>query len=276
MNQIQDGFLPGTTRPGFELVPPGARAGLLIVHGIAEHSGRYRHVAASLAQRGLASFSYDQRAHGRTSGTRTHVPDFKMFAADMHEMAAAVTSRHSNLPLYVWGHSMGSVVVTQGAVGGLPWARGVITSGSALAALPSLKGWRGAGLNLANTVAPRLRISLRVDAKVLMQVEEFQRAHMSDPLVPRTASLRLLYGFAQACALCDANLGNIRLPWLALHGQSDTVCPPRGSVRLIEGLGSPDKQLMMLPGLLHEPHNEAEEHRNALFDTMANWINKRL
>jgi acylglycerol lipase len=276
MSSIDTGLLPGTARPGFEVIPANAQAGLLIVHGIAEHSGRYRHVAESLAERGIASFSYDQRSHGRTTGVRTHVDDFALFAKDVQEMAHSVQLRHPDMPLFLWGHSMGSVVVTLSAVHGVPWARGVITSGCALAALPSLTGWRGAGLGIANALVPRLRISLRIDATVLTQVEAFQRAHMSDPLVPRSASLRLLHGFAAACGTCYRNLGNIQVPWLALHGAADKVCPPRGSVQLIDGLGSKDKQLALLPGLLHEPHNEAEMHRHAMFDTMAHWIRKRL
>jgi alpha-beta hydrolase superfamily lysophospholipase len=33
-----------------ELIPPRAKAGLVIVHGIAEHGARYRHVATALAR----------------------------------------------------------------------------------------------------------------------------------------------------------------------------------------------------------------------------------
>ena len=39
----------GTRFPGFESMPPGAKAGLIIVHGIAEHGARYRHAADALA-----------------------------------------------------------------------------------------------------------------------------------------------------------------------------------------------------------------------------------
>ena len=39
----------GTQFPGYGLVPEGARAGLIVVHGIAEHGERYRHVAQAFA-----------------------------------------------------------------------------------------------------------------------------------------------------------------------------------------------------------------------------------
>jgi alpha-beta hydrolase superfamily lysophospholipase len=267
--------LAGTSFPGFELVPAEARAGLIIVHGIGEHGGRYRHVAAALAADGIASFVYDQRGHGLHPGVRTHVDDFEYFAHDVQTVAAAVRGRFPSLPLFVWGHSMGSVIVTLAAVQGMAWTRGVITSGCALDALPSLTGLRGMALQLAVTLLPRLRISLGVDATQLTRVEEAQRKHMSDPLVPRSASLRLLHGFASACHKCKDNLTRIDLPWLAIHGTADKICPVTGSQKLISGLAATDKQLVLYPGLLHEPHNEHDAARTAMFDLMSSWILSR-
>jgi alpha-beta hydrolase superfamily lysophospholipase len=276
MNSAKTPVLPGTSFPGFEVVPDAARAGLIFVHGIAEHSGRYRHVAAALAQSGISSFIYDQRGHGRSPGIRAHVGDFRAFAHDLQSVAAATRARFPGLPLFVWGHSMGSVVVTLAAVNGMSWARGVITSGCALDALPTLEGLRGLGLRIAVALVPRLRINLRVDATRLTRVEEAQRAHMNDPLVPRTASLRLLHGFAEACQTCKSNLSRLDLPWLAIHGEADQVCPVSGSRRLIAAIAAADKQLVLYPGLLHEPHNEYEAARTAMFTLMSTWILTRV
>jgi alpha-beta hydrolase superfamily lysophospholipase len=268
--------LPGTRFPGFEVVPDAPKAGLIVVHGIAEHGGRYRHVAAALAASGIATFVYDQRGHGLHPGVRTHVDDFELFAHDVQTVASAVRARFPALPLFVWGHSMGSVIVTLAAVQGMDWTRGVITSGCALDALPSLTGLRGWGLGLAVTLLPRLRINIGVDATRLTRVEAAQRAHMSDPLVPRSASLRLLHGFAAACHTCKDNLPRIELPWLAIHGSEDKVCPVSGSEQLIRDLAASDKQLVLYPGLLHEPHNEHDAARSAVFDLMSSWILSRV
>jgi alpha-beta hydrolase superfamily lysophospholipase len=265
----------GTPFPGFEVVPPKPEAGLIVVHGIAEHAERYRHVAEALASRGIACFVYDQRGHGNSPGTRTHVEDFGEFAGDLELLGETLRARYLKLPLFVWGHSMGSIVVTLAALDGLHWARGIITSGCALDALPKLDGAAGAVMRIAAALAPRLRISLRIDATALTQVAEIQRQHMSDPLVPRTASLRLLYGFAQACRRCRAQAPKITLPWLAVHGEADRVCPVSGSQVLVAALGSDDKQLVTYPGLLHEVHNEDEPSRSVLFALMTGWILER-
>ena len=264
----------GTRFPGYEIVPRDAKAGLIIVHGIAEHGARYRHVAEALARKNIATFVYDQRGHGESPGTRTHIGDFAEFAADLRLIGESVQQRFAELPLFVWGHSMGSVVVLLAAPD-LVWARGFITTGCALDAMPKLDGLAGAVLRMASALAPRLRISLGIDATALMQDPEEQRRHMSDPLVPRTASLRLLYGFAAACRVCRANAPKITLPWLAVHGEADKVCPISGSRTLIDTLGSRDKRLVIYPKLLHEVHNEDEAARTALFDLMSGWILER-
>jgi acylglycerol lipase len=267
--------LIGTPFPGFEVVPPHLEAGLIIVHGIAEHADRYRHVAEALASEGIACFVYDQRGHGKFPGTRTHVEDFAEFANDLEQVGQSARTRFPSLPLFVWGHSMGSVVATLAAIDGLPWASGVITTGCALDAMPKLDGAAGVALRIAAALAPRLRISLGVDAKALTRVVKIQQEHMNDPLVPRTASLKLLHGFAMACRRCYANAAKITLPWLAVHGEADKVCPVSGSAALIGALGSRDKQLVTYPGLLHEVHNEDERSRRVLFELMTRWMLER-
>jgi acylglycerol lipase len=265
----------GDQFPGYEVVPRGAQAGVIIVHGIAEHSARYRHVTAALSDRNIASFVYDQRGHGEYPGTRTHVADFADFASDLQKIGANAQARFPGLPVFAWGHSMGSIIVTLAAIRGAAWSRGFITTGCALDAMPKLEGVAGAALRLLAALAPRLRISLGIDATALTQVLEEQQKHMADPLVPRTASLRLFYGFADACRTIYLNAAKITAPWLAVHGGGDKVCPVSGSRALVAALGSPDKQIVVYPSLLHEVHNEDVDARSALFDLMSRWMLER-
>lgn len=262
----------GTRFPGFEMLPRDAKAGLIIVHGIAEHGARYQPAAQEFAAARIACFVHDQRGHGLSPGPRTHVADFAQFKADLRLIGEDVRRRFPRLPLFVWGHSMGSIVVALAAAHDLNWASGVITTGCALDAMPKLDGAAGAALRLASALLPRLRINLRIDAANLTHDRQEQLRHDSDPLVPRTASLRLLYGFSRACRTSYEHAPQITLPWLAVHGEADRVCPISGSKRLIAALGSRDKQLVSYPGLLHEVHNEDAASRAALFRLMSGWI----
>ena len=60
-----------------------ARGGVLIVHGLGEHGGRYAHVATHLTQAGWAVVGYDQRGHGRSGGPRGGMAGADSLLADL-------------------------------------------------------------------------------------------------------------------------------------------------------------------------------------------------
>src|SRR5262245_24407907 len=99
-----------TSLPGFECAAAEPRAVLIIVHGLAEYAARYTQAMQGFARRGIHSYAYDQRGHREAPGPRTHVRRFGDFVADLRVATDAVRRAHPRLPVYVWGHSMGSIV----------------------------------------------------------------------------------------------------------------------------------------------------------------------
>ncbi|MDH5204240.1 MAG: lysophospholipase, partial [Hylemonella sp.] len=87
------------------------RGVVLLVHGLGEHAGRYRHVAEKLNQWGFAVRGYDQYGHGESSGIQGHLPTEDRLLADLAEIVEMTRRRMGqNLPLILLGHSMGGVV----------------------------------------------------------------------------------------------------------------------------------------------------------------------
>ena len=90
-----------------------------IVHGLAEHAGRYARLAHALTDASYAVHAHDLRGHGRTA---KHESDLGYFADrdgwrkcldDVRAVRRAVAAQHSGLPLILLGHSMGSFLVQQ-------------------------------------------------------------------------------------------------------------------------------------------------------------------
>src|SRR3990172_11704010 len=76
MRENEGMFLVSAGRQLFERswLPEGTpNAAVVIVHGYAEHSGRYRHVAERLVAHGYAVHAYDLYGHGRSEGRRAFV-----------------------------------------------------------------------------------------------------------------------------------------------------------------------------------------------------------
>ncbi|MGQ0700185.1 MAG: lysophospholipase [Panacagrimonas sp.] len=87
-----------------------------IVHGLAEHGGRYARFATELNRAGFAVFAQDLPGHGRTA----RAPDELGHFADDHGWRLALQSiravqvdireRHPGVPLSLFGHSMGGLL----------------------------------------------------------------------------------------------------------------------------------------------------------------------
>ncbi len=90
--------------------PETARRIVMLVHGYAEHSNRYAHVAAALAADGAAVYAEDHIGHGRSGGERALIVDFEHVVDDLDTLADRARADHPGLPIIMLGHSMGGLL----------------------------------------------------------------------------------------------------------------------------------------------------------------------
>jgi alpha-beta hydrolase superfamily lysophospholipase len=87
---------------------------VVIAHGASEHALRYERFAADLNAAGIAVVALDQRGHGRTgSSTGAGLVGAGGGAAlisDLHEVRIQAEDRYPNVPLFLFGHSLGSLI----------------------------------------------------------------------------------------------------------------------------------------------------------------------
>lgn len=262
---------------GIERVPPEPSACLIVLHGLAEHCGRYEATIAAIADADIACFAYDQRGHGRSPGARADIEHFSQFADDFATIRAGIAARYPRLPIFLWGHSLGSIVAICSALDTRNSLAGVITTGCAVCAVP---GWSSPQLIWAPARAlvaalPTLRIDPGLSVEALTHDLKVQQDYLRDPLVQKKVAVRLLVELGSACSLVLRQAQSIRVPWLAVHGAADSIAPPEGSRRLVARLGSPEKQLLIQPGLFHEVHNEAEPAASQFRKLISQWIEAR-
>lgn len=264
-------------------VPADARAMLVIVHGMGEHSARYRPVIEFFAARGVACATFDHRGHGRRPASernRGDVESFDDLVADTAAVLDAVRAKHPTLPLFVWGHSMGAIVTTltaaRATAAGPAKIRGVITSGAPIASFDVAPAFVVRLLTLVSYVVPRLRLARPFQPERLSRDLTVGMRYGEDPLVPKAITLRLLTELANASARCLVVARKLRLPWLVLHGIDDVIAPAVGSQRLMDALGSADKQIRFFPGARHEVHNEIEPTRTEFLECIVEWVGERV
>src|SRR4051794_12034502 len=91
------------------------RAGVIIVHGAAEHSGRYARVAGVLTGEGYAVYALDLRGHGHTAEStgrgRVGPSGMDGVLTDLDALVRRARAEVGDRPIVLFGHSMGSVIV---------------------------------------------------------------------------------------------------------------------------------------------------------------------
>lgn len=246
---------------------------LVVVHGLAEHSGRYDEFGAWYAARNCAVHAYDQRGHGESQGRRGHTDRFEHLLDDLALFLELVRSEHPGLPRFLVGHSLGGLVVTAFARERHPDVTAIVTSGAALALSPAFSRAAIWGANILRHVLPRLALGARLDANGLSRDPRVVRRYLSDPLVFSKITVSMAVEVLGAIERCAAGGAAVERPMLLLHGAEDPICPPSGSERFRESLSVPGSELRIYPKLRHEIFNEPE--RSEVFAELLAWLGER-
>src|SRR3989338_2702184 len=100
------------------------KAAVVVVHGYAEHSGRYGRVAGYLNQAGYAVYAFDLRGHGRSEGRRAYAESFDEYLDDVGIFLGRVKSEEAKKPVFLLGHSLGGTIAALFAITRRPDIKG--------------------------------------------------------------------------------------------------------------------------------------------------------
>ena len=255
-----------------------------IAHGLAEHGERYARFARALNAAGFVVHAVDHRGHGRTAGGRLGdfgPAGFGGLIADVAQFGAALRSRQGPLPLFLFGHSMGSFAAQAAMLDPAPTWSGVVLSGStaldafaaAMAAAPAdgpsgLEAFN-AGFEHRTGYEWLSRDAAEVDAYV---ADPWCGWPIPDDVIPSL--------FAPAPQLADpARLAGIRrdLPVLIASGDADPLAGGGALLQLLgqryRAAGLADVTVTLYPGGRHEILNET--NRDQVTADIVAWLRAR-
>lgn len=254
--------------------PERATRSVAIVHGLAEHSARYEHVALGLAARGCSVHAFDQRGHGESEGPRVYTPSFATLLDDLERYLAHVRRSDPDTPLVLLGHSMGGLEVACLLVERRPEVAAAVLSGPALAPVDSIGPMLRGLVAACSRLLPRLKLPSSIDPEGLSRDPEVVAAYLADPLIDKRYSVRLVRELLAASPAIEGRGAEVRVPLLIVHGEEDPICPIEGSARFLNDVTTPGSELRRYPGLRHEVLNEPEGPQ--VLDEIAAWIEKHV
>jgi alpha-beta hydrolase superfamily lysophospholipase len=247
--------------------PDNAKAAVLIVHGIGEHSGRYIHVGDHLAAHGYDVLAYDKLGFGQSEGRRAHVDSFDDYLDDVQALIAE--RRSLGLPVVLFGHSLGGLVSTTYLVSERPHPDFAILSAPALEA--EVERWKRIAAPLMGRVAPTLFIPNKIDGVLLSRDVAVQQAYVDDPLVVAGATAALGRAIFATMESTSARIDRISVPTYVFHGGDDELVRPAASAPLE---AHPHVTYRLWDGLRHETMNEPEQV--TVLAAITDWLDAQI
>lgn len=264
----------GLELAGLALRPVGVpKATVAMVHGFGEHAGRYGDLHRALLGAGFAVGAADLRGFGRSPGARGHIDTWDDYRRDAAAIVALAGSLAPGRPVFLFGHSMGGLIVLDHALHAPQGLAGVIASGPALVQAAPRRPLREMAARVLSRIAPRTTVDLGLDPAGISGDEVEVHAYLSDPLVHGRASMRWGAEILRTMAATLERAGEFPLPLLLMHGADDPINAPEGSRRFAEACGHPDHALRLYPGCRHEVHHDRERRR---FERdLVRWLSER-
>jgi alpha-beta hydrolase superfamily lysophospholipase len=286
----------------YEWQPSGEpKAIVVLAHGLAEHAARYGDFASALTLRGYAVYGSDHRGHGATAGAIANLGDtgpdgWNATIHDLHDVVARAHAAYPSIPIFFFGHSMGSVLAQRfietyggeltgailcGTFGNIEHLETVLqmadgAAAGAAASLPSeLQPQMFAGFNIA--FEPKT-----TGFEWLSRDEVEVQKYVDDPycgfLLNNASMAAMLHGFADAWRAENEATVRPDLPILIIAGADDPAGGATGSVEALadryRALGVRDVRVTLYPQDRHEILNELD--REAVRTDVVAWLDAHL
>jgi len=252
------------------------RGVLLLLHGVAEHSGRYENLIEFYNKNNFAILTMDLRGHGQSDGKSLFIPTVEAIFQDIDLLIKKAKQLYPSLPFIFYGHSMGGNLALsytldrfpnktdscpyQGIVVTSPWIR--------LAGFYQPPRPIYSVIRAVCRIRPSLNVTLRFNTRKITRDTNVVDAYERDETIRRKATLSLARHIGGLAAKLDQNTDEFHIPVLVEHGQEDSITSHSASVRFAERGKNID--FKSWPNCFHELHSEPE--KDEIFQYTLEWI----
>ena len=253
---------------------------IIMIHGLAEHSGRYKATAEYFTEHGWSFYACDLRGHGLSEDGRrpgrVHVDHFDDYVNDVDAIITLAQQQHPDVPCVIMGHSMGGLIALGYSIKHPKLLKGTVISSPGLAAHPSAQPSKLLGFiaRILSRLSPHLLISSKLDPNSVSRDPKVVKAYMADPLVSAKVSARWYISINEAMADIQNRAKQVKLPTLLMQSAADTLVDPKSTVKWAADAPVDKTEFVLWDGLFHEMFNEPEKDKVRLH--VLQWLQKHV
>lgn len=250
-----------------------AKAIVCFVHGIGDHSSRHAHVAEAFTNTGFAFFTGDLRGHGKSQGIKGHYPSDEAVLKDIDLLISKAKTNFPDLPVILYGHSLGGIFVLYYSLMRKPDIMGVISVSPGLHNALQNKPLLVLGAKILGSIFPESTISNNLDLSGISVDPGVVKAYREDPLTHDRISLGLGKRLLTVNEWILKNAADFPLPLLLMHGKADFLTFASGSIAFAEPIKEKCR-LILWEDAYHELHNEPQKEK--IIGAMVRWADELL
>lgn len=249
------------------------RAVICLVHGMGEHMGRYAHVAEFFRKNNMAVIGFDQRGHGKSGGKRGHTPSYELLMDSVAQLVKTAGEKYPNVPLILYGHSMGGNLALNYAIRNGAGIRAVVGSSPYLKLAFVPPKWKVTLANIMGSIAPGLQQPTGLATAMLSRDKDVVKAYENDPLVHDKITISYYLNIENSGVWAIEHASELKVPALVFHGTGDQITSYKATQEFAENSkGKAD--LKLFDGLFHEAHNEPEKYQ--VLEFVEGWITAKI
>lgn len=253
--------------------PAAPKALICLVHGFNDHTARFDSWSRRLAAEGFAVAAVDLRGHGRSGGRRGYARCYHFLLEDIRVLMNNARALFPDLPLVLYGHSMGGNLVTNYLLAekDIPHAAVITSPWFTLTRQPPLMTMIGA--TILRILLPFMVVKSDIDANGLSRNPAVVKAYVDDPLVHNLIQPNLFFSVEEQGLRASRHIYKINIPLLVMHGSADAITSVNQTRSFVQNAG-PLTTYIEWPGCSHELHNDLQA--DAVFASLTEWLTRQV
>lgn len=245
------------------------KGSVIILHGMGEHYGRYKHVSEYFCSIGYATIGMDHRGHGKSEGKRGHTPSYEQLMRDIDVLFKKAKELFDGLPVILYGHSMGGNLAANYVIRRQPDIKALILTDPYFKLAFDPPAWKVALGKISAGILPTLTQPTGLETEALSRDQSVVEAYKNDPLVHDKITSSFFVNVHTAGPYAIDHADKINIKTLVMHGTADRLTSIEGT-RMFAQNNPALITLKIWDGLYHEIHNEPEKQQ--VFDFISQWL----